>query len=140
MFEKLSVQENEDLLKFPAYISILAADSDEKLNDNEKKSASRLSYTNTFSCDPLLAEYYEETNKIFDFTIIQLDKNLPKEKELRKATIEKELLKLETIIMKLGKKYASIMHKSMKSFEVHVFETRQKVLDPVFFPAYVPGL
>ena len=36
-FKKLSIQENEALLKFPAYISLLAANNNYKL-DKQKKS------------------------------------------------------------------------------------------------------
>ena len=78
-FKKLSVQENEVLLKFPAYISLLAANSDDKLDELQKKSAIKFAHTKTFSCDPLLAVFYQEADKVFENNIEQLDKDLPKE-------------------------------------------------------------
>jgi hypothetical protein len=48
-FKNISAQENETLLKFPAYMSLLAADSDGKLDDAEKKSAIKFSHIKTYS-------------------------------------------------------------------------------------------
>ncbi len=73
-FQHLSEQENEALLKFPAYISLLAANSDDKLDQAEKKSAIKFSHIKTYSCDPLLTEFYEEADKVFENNIQQLDK------------------------------------------------------------------
>ena len=36
-FKNISAQENEMLLKFPAYVSLLATDSDGKLDEAKKK-------------------------------------------------------------------------------------------------------
>ncbi|MDP1622650.1 MAG: hypothetical protein Q8M08_09975 [Bacteroidales bacterium] len=38
-FDKLSSEENKELLKFPAFISLLAANNDGTLDDVQKKSA-----------------------------------------------------------------------------------------------------
>lgn len=35
-FENISVEENKELLKFPAYISLMAANSDDSLDETEK--------------------------------------------------------------------------------------------------------
>ena len=71
-FINLSVHEKDALLKFPAYISLLAAECDDKLDEEEKKAAIKLSHIKTFSCDPLLAEFYKESDiadKIRNFVI-----------------------------------------------------------------------
>ncbi|MBK5273295.1 MAG: hypothetical protein JJE22_20010, partial [Bacteroidia bacterium] len=119
-FKHLSEQENEALFKFPAYISLLAANSDDKLDEAEKKSAIKFSHIKTYSSDILLTEFYEEADKVFENNIQQLDNDLPVEKRQRDATIRKELLNLEKIVLKLGKDYTSVMHRSMKSFKEHV--------------------
>jgi hypothetical protein len=54
--KNLSEQEYQELLKFPAYISLLAANSDGKMDETEKKAAIRFSHIKTYSCDPLLSE------------------------------------------------------------------------------------
>jgi len=119
-FKKLSILENKELLKFPAYISILAANCDDKLDEIERMSAIKLAHIKTFSCNPLLTEYYKEADKVFENNIDQLDKELPREKDSREAAIKKELLNLEKIVSKLGEKYTSTMSHSMKSFTEHV--------------------
>ena len=139
-FKNLSVQENEALLKFPAYISMLAANLDDKLDEAEKKSAIKFAHTKTFSCDPLLAIFYKEADKVLENNIEQLDKELPKEKENREAVIKKELLNLEKLVHKLGKKYTSTMHRSMKSFKEHVSKAHHNVLVDFIFPISISGL
>jgi hypothetical protein len=139
-FKNLSLQENEALLNFPAYISLLAANNDGILDEAEKESAIKLAHIKSFSCDPLLTEFYEETDKGFKNKIEQLDKDLPTGKLNREAAIKKELLKIEMILSKLGKDYASTMHHSMKSFKEHVSKAHHNVLVDFIFPLPIPGL
>ena len=139
-FKKLSVHENEELLKFPAYISLLAANSDGKLDEVEKMSAIKFVHIKTFSSPPLLINFYIEADKVFENNIEKLDKELPKEKDKREAIIKKEILNLEMIILKLGKKYTSSMHHSMKSFKEHVFKAHHNVVVDMIFPVSIPGL
>ena len=140
LFINLSVQENEALLKFPAYISLLAANSDDKLDESEKKSAIKLSHTKTFSCDPLLVEFYKEADRVFKNNIEQLDKDLPKEKNRRESAIKKKLSNLEKIVSKLGNEYTSAMHRSMKSFKEHISKAHHNVLVDFIFPVPIKGL
>ncbi len=133
-FRNLSIQEKETLLKFPAYISLLAANSDGKLDKSEKKSAIKFSHIKTYSSDPLLAEFYKEADNVFKHNIEQLDKELPDEKEQRGTVIKNELLKLEKIVLKRGQDYASTMHRSMNSFKDHVSKAHHNVLMDLLFP------
>ena len=139
-FKLLTVQENEALLKYPAYLSLLAANTDDKLDEAEKKSAIKFSHIKTYSCDPLLSEFYAEADKVFEINIQKLDKDLPVEKEQREAAIKKELLNLEKIVLKLGKDYTSAMHRSMKSFKDHVSQAHHNVLMDFVFPMPIKGL
>lgn len=140
LFKKLSVRENEELLKFPAYIALLAANSDGKLDEVEKISAIKFMHTKTFSGDPLLVKFYLEADKLFKNNIESLDKDLPKEKDKREAIIKKEILDLEMLVLKLGKKYASSLHHSMKLFKEHVFRAHHSVIVDFIFPVPIPGL
>jgi hypothetical protein len=139
-FKNLSIQEYEALLKFPVYISLLAASSDYKPDKIEKMAAIKFAHMKTFSCDPLLDEFYEAADKVFESNMEQLDKELPEESDDRKAAIKKELLNLERIVLKLGKEYTSIMHRSMKSFKEHVSKAHHNVLVDFIFPVPIPGL
>jgi hypothetical protein len=93
-FKNISAQENETLLKFPVYVSLLAADSDGKLDEAENKSAIKFSHIKTYSCDPLLTEFYKEADIVFEKNIDELDKNLPAIKVQREETIRKQLANL----------------------------------------------
>ena len=139
-FKKLTEQENKALLKFPAFISLLAANSDNKLDEAEKKSAIKFSHIKTYFCDPLLAEFYKEADKVFEKNIQQLDKDLAIETTAREAALKKELIKLETIVVKLGEEYTTVMHRSMKSFKDHVSQAHHSVLMDFLFPMPIKGL
>ena len=65
---------------------------------------------------------------------MQLDKDLPKEKESRDAAIKKELSNLDKIVKELGKDYTVTMHNSMKSFTEHVLNAYHNVLVDFIFP------
>ncbi len=139
-FTNLTAQEKEALLKFPAYITLLAADSDGLLDEAEKKEAIKFSHIKTYSCDPLLTPFYELADKVFEKNMRQLDKNLPIEKERRDAAVKKELFDLEKIVLKLGKEYAAVMHSSMKSFKDHVSKSHHNVFVDFIFPIPIEGL
>ncbi len=136
----VSERENEALLKFPVYISLLAANSDSKLDGAEKISAIKFSHIKTYSCDPLLTSFYKEADKAFEKNMLQIDKDLPVKNEARAAAIKKELLDLEKIILKLGKEYATAMHRSMKSFKDHVSKAHNNVFMDFLFPMPIEGL
>ena len=139
-FKTLTVEDNKTLLKFPAYISLFAANWNRNLDEVEKNSAIRFDYIKSFSYDPILAEFYKEADKVFKKDIEQLDKDLPKGKEGRDAAIKMELVALEKIVLKLGKEYASKMHESMKSFKEHVSKAHHNVLVDFVLPFPIPGL
>jgi hypothetical protein len=140
LFKKLTKSENKALLKFPAFVSLLAANNDDKLDAVEKQSAIRFSHIKTYSCDPLLTEFYEAADKIFENNIQQIDKDLPIEKAARGAALKRELMKLETIVLKLGEEYITVMHRSMKSFKEHVSKAHHSALVDFIFPVPIKGL
>ncbi|HEY6977757.1 MAG TPA: hypothetical protein VH396_15770 [Chitinophagaceae bacterium] len=139
-FKELPVHEQEALLKFPAYITLLAANSDKGMDEIEKKSAIKFVHIKTYSCRPILSEFYHEAEKEFKNNIIQLDKELPKNRDQRELAIKKELRKLEPILLKLGKEYAFTMHHSMKTFKDHVSRAHRNVLEYFLFPLPIPGI
>ncbi len=136
----LTTQEYQALLKFPVYISLLAANSDSNLDEVEKKSAIKFSHIKTYSCDPLLTSFYEEADKVFEKNMLQLDKDLPVKNEERVAAIKRELLDIEKIVVKLGKEYTTIMHRSMKSFKEHVSKAHNNVFMDFLFPMPIEGI
>lgn len=139
-FKDLSLLEREALLKFPVYISLLAAINDDKFHEAQKKSAIKFAHIRTYSCDPLLSDFYNELEKNFEKNIKELDNALPKGREQREAVIKKELLKLEKILLKLGKDYQATMHRSMDSFKEHVSKAYRNILEYFIFPLPIKGI
>lgn len=139
-FSTLTESEKEVLLKFPAYITLLAANSDGLLDKAEKREAIKLEHIKTFTADPLLQEFYREADKVFKNNLQQINKNLPEGREPREVDIKTELMKLEKIVLKLGEDYTSAMHRSMKSFKDHVSKAHHNVLIDFVFPMPIKGL
>ncbi|MEO5572227.1 MAG: hypothetical protein ABIT08_14660 [Bacteroidia bacterium] len=138
--ETLNQAEKEMLLKFPAYISLLAANNDEKLDETERKSAIRFSHIKTFSCNPLLSEFYQQADQVFENNITELNSKLPEGRMERENAIKNALAKLESILKKLGKDYASAMHLSMNTFKDHVSKAHRSVLERFIFPVPIKGI
>ena len=139
-FENQSIREQELLLKFPAYISLLAANTDGDFDETEKRSTIEFEHVKTYSCDPLLVDFFKEVDKNFVRTIEELDKALPLGKANRDDAIKNELVELEKIALKLGADYSVVMHQSMKSFMDHVSRAHHNVLVDFIFPIPIKGL
>jgi hypothetical protein len=139
-FENLTYHENETLLKFPVYISLLAANADGKLDETEESSAVEFAHIKTYSCDPLLVDFFKEVHQIFSITLNELNKALPFGKTNRETAIKKKLKEMEEIITKLGPFYTSLIHKSMQSFKDHVSRAHHNVVIDFIFPMPIKGL
>nr|WP_321451354.1 hypothetical protein [uncultured Carboxylicivirga sp.] len=140
IFKRLTYKQIDALLKYPAYISILAASLDDTLDKAEKKAAIQIAHTKAFSSDPILLKFYKEAEKVFIKNLEQLENELPKDKISREAAIKKELLHLEKIVKRLGKKYVIALHQSMKSFKDHISRAHHNVLIDFLFPIPITGL
>jgi len=140
VFKNLSKKENDILLKFPAYISLLAANGDGIMDETEKQVAMKISHTKTFTCDPFLENYYREADKVFAQNIESIDRDLPKEINHREAELKKSLYAIERIALKLGKDYSFAMNLSMRSFTEHVSKAHHNIFVDFIFPLPIPGI
>lgn len=140
IFKDLTEQERKQLLKFPAYVSLLAASADSGLDMKEQKAVVKLTHIKTFSCDPLLADYYNEVDKHFESTIAELNYKLPHNRQERDTAIKEELSKLEVILKKLGSTYAIVMHNSLRNYKDHVSKAHRNVLEYFIFPMPIGGI
>ena len=140
IFKNLSKKENDILLKFPAYISLLAANGDGIMDETEKQVAMKISHTKTFTCDPFLENYYREADKVFAQNIESIDRDLPKEINHREAELKKSLYAIERIALKLGKDYSFAMNLSMRSFTEHVSKAHHNIFVDFIFPLPIPGI
>lgn len=133
-FASLSNEDRARLLSFPACISLLAANNDDQLDEEEKQAAIRFAHVKTYSSDPALKDFYREADAVFEKNITALDLHLPKETDARAMALKKELQQLNTIVDKLGKEDAEALRASMKSFKDHVSKAHRNVLEYFIFP------
>ncbi|MEO5978310.1 MAG: hypothetical protein ABIS36_19240 [Chryseolinea sp.] len=75
--ENLSTREHELLLKFPACISLLAANADGDFDHSEELTAIEFNHVKIYSCDPVHAEFFQDVDKNFKSAVEQLNKELP---------------------------------------------------------------
>ena len=139
-FENLSKTEQQEFLKFPVYISLLAANKDGETDEKEKQTAIAFDHMKTYTCNPILAGFYDRADKVFSKSMIELDNELPKGKEQRDTAIKAELTKLEKLLLKFDETYGATMHQSMKSFKEHVSAVHFNVLEGFIFPIPIKGL
>jgi hypothetical protein len=139
-FEQLSKADQDEFLKFPAYISLLAANEYGATDDIDRKTAIEFDHTKTYTCNPILSSFYEKADTVFQKNFTSIDNELPKGKIARSTAIKAELAKLGTLLLKFDKNYAVAMHQSMKSFKDHISTAHWNVLDGFLFPIPIKGL
>jgi hypothetical protein len=139
-FELLTEEEQERLLKYPAYIALMAVNKDARIDEDEKTKAEKFLHIKTYSASPLFAEFYAKADREFEKTIGELDNALPKERSARELAIRNELAGLEEILKKLDPEYARLLHESMRSFKEHVSKAHFNVLEYFVFPLPIKGL
>jgi len=140
LFSNLSQDEQDQLLKFPAYIALLAANLDGELDAEEKNAAIELTHIRSYKSDEALSGFYKEVEKNFEKTIIAIDAQLPKDKKSRETEIMANLDKLELILSKLGYSYSKKMHESMRTFKNHVSDAHGNVLERFVIPIPIKGI
>jgi hypothetical protein len=85
-------------------------------------------------------DFCKESEMEFENNLILLDSQLPKEKKSRDAAIRKELLKLDSILLKLGEEYTTVFRQSMKTYKEHVSKAHHSVIEDFILPISIPGL
>jgi hypothetical protein len=140
IFHNLSQQEKKQLVRFPVYLSLLAASKDYSLDRHEKNIAVKLTHIKTFACDPVLAEYYATVDQDFEAAVAEISEHLPREKQAREWAIKKELSKLDGILHKLDREYAATMYRSLRSYKEQISRAHRNVLEYFLFPLPINGL
>ncbi|MEO6851515.1 MAG: hypothetical protein ABI166_12820 [Mucilaginibacter sp.] len=140
LFEQLSETELHEFLKYPVYISLLSANMDSFVSEEEKEQAIFFDDLETYNCLPLLNRFYEEAQKYYQPNLEILDNQLPKGKLERDVAIKVELRKIKELLRKIEPAEAAMMHDSMKAFKDHVSLLHDHVLDDFLFPIPIKGL
>jgi len=140
VFDDLSPQEKKQLIRFPVYLSLLAASKDHHLDKQEKNTAVKLTHIKTFACDQVLADYYAAVEENFESDIIQIDAELPKEGLDRELAIRRELNKLRAILRKLDQRYVANLYDSLRSYTDQVARAHRNILEYFLFPLPINGI
>lgn len=139
IFQTLSTTELQEMLKFPVYLTLLAANKYESF-DEENTGTTALDHIQAYQCNPLLADFYDRAGQVFQPNLEMLDNQLPKGKFERDVAIKVELRKIKELLRKLDAAHAALMHQSMKAFKEHVSDASDGVLDDYLFPIPIKGL
>ncbi|MEO8949236.1 MAG: hypothetical protein ABI308_12555 [Mucilaginibacter sp.] len=139
-YKELTEEDEKALLKFPVYISLLAANTNGETDDVEKNTAIDFDHTKTYTANPLLLGFYERADHVFQSNFQQIDNELPKGRLQRDVAIKAELRRIKELLKKFSPAYANAMHQSMKSFKEHVSEAHHNVLEDFLFPIPIKGL
>lgn len=139
-YKELPEAEQKAFLKFPVYISLLAANADGETDEAEKNTAADFDHTKTYTANPLLLNFYAAADLLFQQNLEQADQELPKGKLERDVAIKVELRKIKGLLVNFNPEYAKAMHQSMKSFKEHVSDAHRNVLEDFLFPIPIKGL
>ena len=140
VFSDLPLHEKEQLIRFPVYLSLLAASKDHHLDKQEKNTAVKLTHIKTFACDHTLADYYAAVEENFESSILQIEEELPKEGLERELAIRRELNKLRAILRQLDQRYVTYLYDSLRSYTDQVARAHRNILEYFLFPLPIKGL
>ncbi|MGN6646863.1 MAG: hypothetical protein ACTHJT_10085 [Cytophaga sp.] len=140
IFQTISEEEKTSLLNYPVYITLLAANKDGLLDEEEKKAAVDLYHAKKSVCEPLLKEFYSEQDEIFEKRLVEIDAALPEGRHEREAVIQTELTFISKILAKLDEKYVHALRQSMEAFIDHVSKAHRSTLVNLIFPIPITGL
>lgn len=115
-FKNLSEEEITALLDAPALIAVLIAGADNKIDEKEIDYSSKIAHFRAGNNDSVLQGYYAEVDKFISDAIAQQINTLPKELIDRQHILTEELTKINEILPKLDKDFASELYKSWLSF------------------------
>ena len=119
-FEVLSTEEFAKLKHGVAWIAVLIAGADGKIDSEEVSWASKIAKIRSYSNPELLNEFYTSAGVDFDAQLQNLVESLPKEAKSRTAIAVDKIAELEPILEKLDSQLAALLYNSFKTFATHV--------------------
>lgn len=119
MDQNLSILSTEEISRLKdahAYIAILLAGADGKIDANELSWAEKIAHIRSFAGDERLKTFHEEVDHELSQKIKQLLAELPAETPARNQTISVELAHLNPILARLEPSIAFYLYKGYCSF------------------------
>ena len=139
-FEKLTIQEQELLLKAPVLLSVLASCSNHGINKTQKADAIKLAHIKTFTAVALLQPYYREVEKTFRENFEAVAAAYYPFDEKKRDDLKKEVSKVQEIIEKLDLTYGGALSKSLERYATHVKRATHTIFQDFMFPIIILDL
>jgi len=127
-FEKLSDEEVEIMLSAPLLVSILIAGADDEIDNAEIKKAVDISRSKQLRARKNLLDYYAEVGNDFEDKLKILIQHYPTQSKERNPRIIDELGKLNDVLPRLDKQFATEFYESLKDIAKKVAEASGGVL------------
>lgn len=127
-FEKLTEEEIKVMIQAPVYVSILIAGADNKIDKSEINGAVELVKLKQTKARQALLDYYKEVGKDFGHDLQESIKELPADASKRNPVVIAYLEKINDILPKLEKEFATQFYASLKEFAKNVAESSGGVL------------
>lgn len=135
---RLTEEEREIILRAPAIVALLAAVSDDgEVSEDEKSESIRLAHLRTYSSEPILHNYYQEVDKVFEKHFDEIMADLPSSWEEKEAFLKNKITSINSILPKFSKVYAEALIASLKSFSKHVFKSNSSFLQNFMLPMFM---
>jgi hypothetical protein len=122
-FENLSESEKIALVNAPALVTILIAGADEEISKRELQEAISLTRTKQKNARKELLSYYNMVSPHFEENLNQILQKHPENPEVRSKLVIEELVKLNEILAKMDKRWASQFVESMRDIAKKVAES-----------------
>lgn len=119
-FETLSPEEYSKLKKSVAWVALLIAGADGKIDSTEISWASKIAKIRSYSNPDELNEFYREVGADFDEQLLNLIEVTSNDSKERTAQAVEELTTLNPILAKLHPRTAYKLYVSLQSFATHV--------------------
>lgn len=118
----LSEEERDVMMKTPAFVALLIAGADSKIDRSEIQEAISVTKMKQNRARKELLNFYKAVAPDFEQTLNTLLKKMPAGPEERSKIIVEELKKLNVILPKLDKQFAVQFHQSMRDLAKKVAE------------------
>lgn len=139
-FEKLSLREQELLIKAPVLLSVLASCSERGINQKQKADAIKLAHIKTFTAVPELQPYFKEVERNFKENFEEAAEQYYPFDEENRRLLKMEIKKIQEIIARLNPAYAAALNKSLERYVIHVKRATYSVFRDFIFPLAMPDL
>jgi len=136
----MNAEEQKLLFKAPALVSVLAASTDQKINEIQKADAIKLAHLKSFSIDPDLRSYYDKVDKHFAENFESIVKHYAPFDDEKRQALKKEIERVNEVISTLEHELASKLHKSLSDYAEHVKHAEHSLLEHFVFPIPIKGI